>query len=68
MAIPKYQDNNSEQYNSFMKIRILFDSLIQKGYKLDTLSIGMSADYESAISAGSTIVRIGTAIFGERKK
>ena len=52
MAIPKYQDNNSEQYNSFMKIRILFDSLIQKGYKLDTLSIGMSADYESAISAG----------------
>lgn len=68
MAIPKYQENNSEQYNSFMKIRILFDSLIQKGYKLDTLSIGMSADYESAISAGSTIVRIGTAIFGERKK
>ena len=68
MAIPKYQANNSEQYNSFMKIRALFDSLIEKGHKLDTLSIGMSADYESAIAAGSTIVRIGTAIFGERKK
>ena len=67
MAIPKYQADSLEQYNTFMKIKVLFDSLRKKGYKLDTLSIGMSADYESAIAAGSTIVRIGTAIFGERK-
>jgi uncharacterized pyridoxal phosphate-containing UPF0001 family protein len=51
-----------------MRIKNLFDSLVNKGYKLDTLSIGMSSDYSAAIEAGSTIVRIGTSIFGERKK
>lgn len=45
---------------------LLQQQLIQQGFKLDTLSMGMSADFEAAIAAGSTIVRIGTAIFGER--
>ena len=68
MAIPKYQSDSDLKNKAFMKIKHLFDDLIKKGYKLDTLSIGMSSDYEEAIESGSTIVRIGTAIFGERKK
>ena len=68
MAIPKYQSNSDLKNKAFKKIKHLFDDLIKKGYKLDTLSIGMSSDYEEAIESGSTIVRIGTAIFGERKK
>ena len=40
--------------------------LASDGIELDTLSMGMSADFEEAIAAGATCVRIGTAIFGER--
>ncbi len=68
MAIPMYNPEHDSQYKTFAKIKNLFDSLIKKNYKLDTLSIGMSSDYYAAIEAGSTIVRIGTSIFGERKK
>jgi len=68
MAIPKFQKDNDLKNLAFKKIKRLFDDLVKKGYKLDTLSIGMSADYEEAIGSGSTIVRIGTAIFGEREK
>ena len=68
MAIPMYEKEYELQYATFMKIKILFDSLVNKGYKLDTLSIGMSSDYSAAVADGSTIVRIGTSIFGERKK
>ncbi|QTD45146.1 YggS family pyridoxal phosphate-dependent enzyme [Ottowia testudinis] len=46
--------------------RALFDHLNAEGLALDTLSMGMSDDLEAAIAAGSTMVRIGTAIFGER--
>jgi PLP dependent protein len=46
--------------------RVLFDVLNRHGFGLDTLSIGMSADLEPAIYAGSTLVRVGTAIFGRR--
>ena len=68
MAIPKYHSDFSDQYKTFAKIKDLFDSLVKRSYELDTLSIGMSSDYNAAIAAGSTIVRIGTSIFGERKK
>lgn len=68
MAIPKYQSDSDLKNKAFRRIKHLFDDLVKKGYKLDTLSIGMSSDYEEAIESGSTIVRIGTAIFGERKK
>ena len=68
MAIPMYHPDYVSQYKTFAKIKNLFDSLINKNFKLDTLSIGMSSDYNAAIEAGSTIVRIGTSIFGERKK
>ena len=68
MAIPKFQKDNDLKNEAFRKIKRLFDDLIKKDHKLDTLSIGMSADYAEAIGSGSTIVRIGTAIFGEREK
>ena len=61
MVIP--EKNN---LGAFQKTAQLQQQLINNGFLLDTLSMGMSADFEAAIQAGSTIVRIGTAIFGER--
>jgi PLP dependent protein len=46
--------------------RALFDQLRASGLPLDTLSMGMTGDLEAAVAAGSTMVRIGTAIFGAR--
>lgn len=48
------------------RMRELFDDLIGRGFALDTLSLGMSSDLEAAVAAGSTMVRVGTAIFGPR--
>ena len=48
------------------RAKALFDQLNAEGLGLDTLSMGMSADLEAAIAAGSTLVRVGTAIFGAR--
>lgn len=61
MIIPK-----KSSQNAFQKTAALQRELIVRGFLLDTLSMGMSADFEDAIAAGSTIVRIGTAIFGVR--
>lgn len=66
MAIPKAQDSFTKQQASFATIAALFDTLVADGFKLDTLSTGMSKDLEAAISTGSTMVRIGTDIFGAR--
>jgi pyridoxal phosphate enzyme (YggS family) len=52
----------------FGRVRQLFDELRAAGFSLDTLSMGMSADLEAAIAEGSTMVRIGTALFGERPR
>jgi hypothetical protein len=49
-------------------VREAFDALRARGHRLDTLSMGMSADLEAAILEGATIVRVGTALFGERTK
>jgi pyridoxal phosphate enzyme (YggS family) len=51
---------------AYSRLRDLFDALRRSGMQLDTLSAGMSDDLEAAIAAGSTLVRIGTAIFGKR--
>jgi len=48
------------------RARGLFDSLNAAGLELDTLSMGMSADLEAAVASGSTMVRVGSAIFGAR--
>jgi PLP dependent protein len=58
--------NNIAAQAVFMPARTLFDQLNALNYDLDTLSIGMSVDLESAIHAGSTMVRVGSAIFGSR--
>lgn len=50
----------------FAQVRELRDALVAEGLELDTLSMGMSNDLEAAIQEGATIVRVGTAIFGER--
>jgi len=66
MTIPAPSDHFDEQLKPFTALAELL-ALLQKKYpQLDTLSMGMSEDYEAAIAAGATIVRIGSAIFGER--
>ena len=50
----------------FTRARALFDQLNRAGMGLDTLSMGMSADLEAAVASGSTLVRVGSAIFGQR--
>lgn len=66
MAIPEPADTFDRQRAPFRQLRELFDRLRAEGLTLDTLSIGMSADMAAAIAEGSTMVRIGTAIFGQR--
>jgi PLP dependent protein len=66
MAIPAPGKNFSEQYETFSLLAEEFHKLNAAGFGLDTLSMGMSGDFEAAIAAGSTMVRIGTAVFGER--
>jgi PLP dependent protein len=66
MAIPEPGATLDEQRAPHRRLRELFDSLRAQGLELDTLSMGMSADLEAAIFEGSTMVRIGTAIFGAR--
>lgn len=66
MAIPKYSKEVSEQRDSFRRVRELFEQLKTAGYDIDTLSMGMSTDLEAAISEGSTMVRVGTDLFGAR--
>jgi len=74
MAIPEPQPDPQRQRASFARMRRLFEELRDQlrqqlaggGLNFDTLSMGMSADLEAAIAEGSTMVRIGTAIFGER--
>jgi PLP dependent protein len=68
MAIPEPTPDRSLQLERFRTVRGLFDRLNEEGLALDTLSMGMSQDLESAVAEGSTLVRIGTAIFGERPK
>ena len=66
MTIPEAVDDPSAQRLPFQQLRELSESIRAAGVPLDTLSMGMSHDLEAAIAEGATIVRIGTAIFGER--
>jgi len=66
MAVPAPSDDMVEQRLPFVQLRKLRDQLNQQGLQLDTLSMGMSHDFVAAIAEGATIVRIGTAIFGNR--
>ncbi|MGH8772027.1 MAG: alanine racemase, partial [Burkholderiales bacterium] len=68
MAIPEMTSDFSAARAQFRALRELRDELVGRGFALDTLSMGMSHDLEAAILEGATIVRVGTAIFGERVK
>jgi pyridoxal phosphate enzyme (YggS family) len=68
MAIPEPTADVTLQRRRFALLRELKEGLVARGHALDTLSMGMSDDFEAAILEGATIVRIGTAIFGARKK
>jgi pyridoxal phosphate enzyme (YggS family) len=66
MCVPPPQANSAAERAIFARLRTLLEELNAAGHKLDTLSMGMSADFESAIAEGATLVRIGTALFGKR--
>ena len=66
MCVPPPQANAAAERAVFASLRIALEDLNAGGLKLDTLSMGMSGDFESAIAEGATLVRIGTALFGAR--
>ena len=66
MCIPEPASDFVAECALFKRARGLFDALNVAGLGLDTLSMGMSADLEAAIASGSTMVRVGSAIFGAR--
>ncbi|MGF1689133.1 YggS family pyridoxal phosphate-dependent enzyme [Photobacterium japonica] len=66
MSIPEQADDYDSQFAAFSSLRDAMTTLQAKHPHLDTLSMGMSGDLDAAVAAGSTIVRIGTAIFGAR--
>lgn len=68
MAIPEPAPDGEAAQAVFWRVRALFDQLNAAGLGLDTLSMGMSADLEPAIAASSTLVRVGSAIFGRRER
>jgi pyridoxal phosphate enzyme (YggS family) len=67
MAIPEPTSDTALQRRRYRLLRTLQHELSAAGHAVDTLSIGMSDDLESAIAEGSTLVRVGTAIFGSRE-
>lgn len=66
MAIPEPSSDPQQQRQPFARMRALFDDLRHTDHQIDTLSMGMSDDLEAAVAEGSTMVRVGTAIFGSR--
>jgi len=67
MTVPEPTTDTALQRRRFAQLRELRERLNRDGLAMDTLSMGMSADLEAAIAEGATMVRVGTAIFGERK-
>lgn len=66
MAVPEASEDVAQQRAAFQQLAQLKNDLCEQGVELDTLSMGMSGDMDAAIAEGSTIVRIGSAIFGKR--
>jgi PLP dependent protein len=69
MGMATFSNNPAQIEKEFKHLKAIFDtnkSLSTKNYQLNTLSMGMSGDYQLAISCGSTMVRIGSSIFGNR--
>lgn len=67
MCIPAVREGFEAQREPFRRLRELAESLAGSGIMTDTLSMGMTADFVAAVHEGATVVRIGTALFGERQ-
>jgi PLP dependent protein len=68
MCIPKSDQTEASLQETFQKMKAAYDALSDHHPSVDTLSMGMSGDMDMAIACGSTMVRVGTALFGEREK
>ena len=66
MAIPAPFPEPERRMAAFARMKALYDTLAAEHPQVDTLSMGMSADFADAIAAGSTMVRVGSALFGQR--
>ena len=66
MSVPEPTDDEALSRRRFASLRKLLEELNRDGHALDTLSMGMTTDLEAAVAEGATMVRIGTAIFGQR--
>ena len=67
MCMPPIEDDPAQARAQFDRTREIYDRLCHAGFDLDTLSMGTTLDFREAIEAGSTLVRVGTAIFGPRE-
>lgn len=67
MAVPQVSENRDEQRKSFVKLANCFKALQRHYPEIDTLSMGMSNDYQIALEEGASLIRIGSKLFGERK-
>jgi hypothetical protein len=68
MTIPEPTPDPALQHRRFALLREIKEALVARGHPLDTLSMGMSDDLEAAVAEGATLVRVGTAIFGQREQ
>ena len=66
MAMASFTDNQSHIQSEFQSLKSYADALRNRGIQLPILSFGMSGDYQLAVACGSTLVRVGSLIFGER--
>ena len=66
MALPAPSPDPAVQADALAQVRVVFEQLRAAGLPLNVLSMGMSADLEAAVAQGSTMVRVGTALFGQR--
>jgi len=67
MTLPRREHDFERQRQPFRELHSLYQQLRQSGFELDTLSMGMTSDLEAAIAEGSTLVRVGSGLFGPRK-
>lgn len=67
MVVPPFDDDIAKQRYYFRELRTLYEQCNQQGANFDTLSMGMTHDFEAAIVEGATMLRIGTGIFGPRR-
>ena len=67
MTIAPFTDDQDVQRRTFRGLRVLRDGLQEEGLWLPTLSMGMSADYGTAVEEGATVIRLGTVLFGPRE-